>query len=349
LTTLDISGLRISGDYLFENCTSLKEVITSDDTAIGSYMFYGCTSLTSFVFKGNRLYDGAFMNCTSLADFTFTTTELFYLGKSALANTAIASITLPNGTYTLSAGAFGGCSSLESVTLSDNTKLTGNGISAFTGCNKFTKYIVSASNANYTTDNGILYDNTKTSYKTTVVAVPYGYTADTLTLPSTVTTIGEGAFAGLSKLYQLDLNNVTNIGAYAFAESGLNSVTLPAGLTVLAEGAFYGCSALSSVNAENLTTIGDSAFYGCSALKTIDLSSATTIGANAFKQSGLTSVTATAAIEIGASAFERSKLVKVELPKAQILGDSAFAYVTTLEEAKIGPSRRTALARRSKR
>ena len=90
-------------------------------------------------------------------------------------------------------------------------------------------------------------------------------------------------------------NSVTSIGNSAFYGcSGLTSITLPNSLTSISNAAFSGCSGLTSVTIGNsLTSIGDRAFYECLNLSSL-ISSATvppTIGNEAFPYPNICTVT----------------------------------------------------------
>ena len=64
-----------------------------------------------------------------------------------------------------------------------------------------------------------------------------------VTIPSSVTSIGDGAFMGCT---------------------GLTSITIPESVTSIGEWAFLGCTGLTSVTIpESVTRIGDKAFTGC--------------------------------------------------------------------------------------
>lgn len=87
-----------------------------------------------------------------------------------------------------------------------------------------------------------------------------------LTLPSTVTTIEEWAIKGCTEMTKLDLGgNVTTIGEAAFLNSAsLTEVVLPSTLTSLGKGAFGTCNALTSIrfDGENpYYTIEDNVIY----------------------------------------------------------------------------------------
>ena len=107
-----------------------------------------------------------------------------------------------------------------------------------------------------------------------------------ITIPSTVETIGEYAFAGCTSLEEIIIPaSVTNIGVNAFDGcTSLKKVILPDGITVLPEYIFRGCTSLVEIlNAEDLTEIGRYAFYGCTSLTTFTApSKLETIGSDAF-------------------------------------------------------------------
>ena len=87
-----------------------------------------------------------------------------------------------------------------------------------------------------------------------------------LTLPSSVTSIGNYAFRGCSGLTELTLpNSVTSIGESAFWDcTGLTELTLPSSVTSIGAGAFGDCSGLSKITslAEIPPVCGYSVFYG---------------------------------------------------------------------------------------
>ena len=161
-----------------------------------------------------------------------------------------------------------------------------------------------------------------------------------VTIPNSVTSIGDGAFYGCSGLTSVTIpNSVTSIGDYAFSGcSGLTSVTIPNSVTSIGDSAFSDCSGLTSVTIPNsVTSIGNSAFYGCSGLTSVTIpNSVTSIGDGAFSNcTGLTSVTIPNSVtSIGDSAFYGcSGLTSVTIGSGvRYINGRAFAGCNKLEE-----------------
>mgnify|MGYP002514777346 CR=1 FL=1 len=137
-----------------------------------------------------------------------------------------------------------------------------------------------------------------------------------VTIPNSVTSIGERAFSGCSSLTSVNIpNSVTSIGNFAFKNcSSLTSVNIPNSVTSIEYGVFSGCSSLTSVNIPNsIASIGDYAFKNCSSLTSITIpNSVTSIGESAFEDcSSLTSVTFGESLaEIGERAFATASFLQ---------------------------------------
>ena len=107
-----------------------------------------------------------------------------------------------------------------------------------------------------------------------------------MTIPNSVTSIGDCAFCNCSSLTSITIpNSVTSIGDWAFSDcSSLTSITIPNSVTSIGDGAFYGCSSLTSITIPNsVISIGERAFFSCSSLTSVTIgNSVTSIGEGAF-------------------------------------------------------------------
>lgn len=108
-----------------------------------------------------------------------------------------------------------------------------------------------------------------------------------VTLPSTLKTIGLSAFQECSSITSITIPNlVTTIEVQAFHNcDGLTSITIPNSMTTIQAHVFYGCDGLTSITIPaSVTTIGEFAFAECKGLTSLTISSsATTIDQYAFE------------------------------------------------------------------
>jgi len=172
------------------------------------------------------------------------------------------------------------------------------------------------------------------SYTATLVSAEIG---------TLCTSIGNTVFRGFSSLTSVTIpDSVTSIGEYAFQASNITSVTIPDSVTSISNGAFSSCSSLTSVTIGNgVTSIGRSAFSSCSSFTSVTIpSSVTSIGTNAFAGcSGLTSVTIPSSVtSIGTNAFGGcSSLTSVTIPSSVTsIGGGAFYDCDGLTSVTIG-------------
>ena len=129
----------------------------------------------------------------------------------------------------------------------------------------------------------------------TVVAIADGVFADTpsskvqrISLPQTITSVGEEAFAGCENItISFDPRaKLTEIGASAFLDCNrLSAISLGEGLREIFADTFFGCTALKEISLpSSLRRIEDNAFAKCDTLITVMLfSHLTEIGDSAFK------------------------------------------------------------------
>ncbi len=138
---------------------------------------------------------------------------------------------------------------------------------------------ISSNNPYYCSVEGIVYskDMTKLIYFP-LSKERHGLSAreETYTIPSSVKTIGEKAFAGNLFLSEIVLNRgLKTIESNAFAGCReLKSLNLPDSVTLLGSDAFYNCAKLETFNilpTSQLVQISRGAFQGCKALSEITM------------------------------------------------------------------------------
>lgn len=295
LTSVSLpSSLKTIDGYVFMNDTKLKTIsIPSSVEYVDSFSFYlsGIENNSTYR-KNEKLVIGDWLILVDPA--SPETKTKFTLSEAKIAN-----------------GALSYLSALEQITIGaavkhicDPQHLTSAPVK---------NYKVSSSNKNYSSDSkGVLY----TKYKTVLLAYPSGKTAESFTVPSTVTTIGENAFFGAK----------------------LRSVKLPSKLTTIRNSAFCWCDNLSSAALPSgVTKIEAWAFAGTS-LKTVTVpASVKTIGENAFGAYTLTKISVSSSSKNYSSKdgilFNKSKTTLICCPQAKQL----TSYTVPKTVKKIGP------------
>jgi len=177
------------------------------DVALGA--FASATELTSFI------VDPANENFTSIDGTLFnkdaTTLVVYPAGKSAT------SMTIPSSVTSIGSYAFAFATALTNITIPAGIASIGDG--AFGAATALTSITVDPANENFTSIDGTLFNKDATA----LVVYPAGKSATSITIPSSVTSIGSYAFA------------------YAPA---LTTITIPASVTSIGSGAFYGARSL---------------------------------------------------------------------------------------------------------
>lgn len=201
-------------------------------------------------------------------------------------NTTITSVTIPASVTEIGANAFAGCTNLTSVTYggdwSNLTIQSGN------------PAVEDAANAQlfdfaFTPDNtAVIVTNYKYKGAAADVTIPSHYkgkpvtmidhaafhdsAVTSVTIPDSVTSIPDDAFAFCSQLTNISIpNSVTFIGFSAFNScTSLKSITLPSSLSTIQSSAFYNCGNLETIRIPvSVTFIGNYAFAGCPSSMTV--------------------------------------------------------------------------------
>ena len=110
---------------------------------------------------------------------------------------------------------------------------------------------------------GVLY-GTVTEYQANEIprTAFFGKKLTTVTLPSTIESIGFAAFAGCYQLHSVTFPaSLVAIDDYAFSGSALTSVNIPATVQLMGKGVFSRCEWLTSATIES-AYVGDFAFLG---------------------------------------------------------------------------------------
>lgn len=168
---------------------------------------------------------------------------------------------------------------------------------------------------------------------------PEGMTS--VVIPSTVTKLGEKAFAQ-NALKEVDLNGLTEIGARAFYGNDLVKVIIPDTVTVLGEGAFATNDITELKLSAGVTVIPQGAFSMNIRLGSVEIpNTVTEICETAFAGARLTSLTIPESVtKIGKKAFHLHHLSELTIPgNVKEIGESAFEgtyKATTLKSLTIG-------------
>ena len=164
----------------------------------------------------------------------------------------------------------------------------------------------------------------------------------TLTLPSSVTKIGEGAFSNVEGLKTIIIPGTCKIiGKNAFANNKtLEKVIMKDGVEITGERAFRNCINLSTVEmADSITQIDREAFSMCTNLQSVNISKRLKqINSYVFYSCGLKEIIIpNGVINIGSSTFQNCKqLQKVIIPETvKTIEGTAFANCTSLKNIEI--------------
>lgn len=246
LTTIEFPNtVKELGTGAFSNCKVLKAVELSDNVnlkAIPDRTFENCYGLSKLVLPSSLVYLGsAFNNCKSLLD-----------------------VTIPSGLAQVNAKAFSGCDKILHVRNYSNLEIKFDNYQCEIAKNNTTPFY---NTITYNEDGVVLFNNGReiaivsylanqkvldlSSYEEVSSIYKYafyGSTIEQVTIPASVTKIGDSAFS-----------NCTALTSVSFAEGSL-AKTLGADV-------FSGCEYLTTLEIPALVEeIGNFTFFGCSRL-----------------------------------------------------------------------------------
>ena len=311
-------------------------------TAIGEKAFVRCTALTYVHVTPmiEKIGHGAFAGCSSLSSLTVP-----FVGSSRTATEAEGLLTYWFGTasaegceeicqYYLKADGYDDSSSafipssLHTITLTDATRIPYGAFAYATMLTSVDLGEVSVIEAR---------------------AFEYATEIKTITLPETLTAIGDFAFAHTSVSSFVIPGSVNEIGRAILAGcTKLKTLTIPyVGKTISAEGEeaklgyFFGTS---SYNGTEAVTQNGTTYYIPTALVKVVVTKAVKIGDFAFYgMKNLTGIVLPDTVEtIGTSAFVScSKLERMTLNNVTVIGSSAFQGCTSLKAVTFGNKLKT--------
>ena len=169
--------------------------------------------------------DGAFSNCRSLTSITIPSGVTSISSAAFYDCSNLTSITIPNGVTSIGYSAFSYCGRLARITLPSSVTSISSGAFSETGIWKNTRY-----------GNVVYADKWAVGYN----GETYGdYGPSKLNLNQNTIGIGDSAFSNCSNLTSITIpNSVTSIGDSAFHRSNFTSITIPNSVTSIGDYAF---------------------------------------------------------------------------------------------------------------
>ena len=330
--TLTISGSGAMNDYEYGDYpwmdyrNSIQTIVIGDQiTQIGRNAFpWTACSTIKFGKNVRSIGERAFNGCRNLNGDLTLPDSVQTIGAGAFQGCEKLSgdLTIPDSVVEIGEGAFRDCKNLNgTLTLGKNLRTIGK--EAFSGC---------AFTGSLTIPEGVT-EIADSAFGAGIPLKKYGMFTGTLTLPSTLKTIGASAFSYADFSGELLIpDGVTSIGANAFEEcDGFGgTLSLPDSVKTVGEWAFYLCKGFTGLKlSASLTKIERRSFAHMYGLKTevVIPEGVTEIGESAFQCSHMPSVRFPSTLKkIGKEAFYFSLNCKIAFPDGlEVIEDEAFA------------------------
>ena len=360
LTSISIpSSVRAIFDRAFLNCEGLTELVIPEGVdSIAEYAFEGLKYLQSARLPASirSLGGSVFKNCTGTLYVKCNIPDAPWAGEHAFNSAKFSKVIIEEGVDSIGNHAFQWCSSVTSLTFPSTLKSIGE--EAFKDCSGLTELtllsnIESFGNRAFGGCSGVVYlncnlpdtnDGVFRESKITRLVVGNGVTSlgqrsfcnssllASVTLPSTLKTIGSYAFEGLKSLISITLpSSLRTISDRAFLNcEGLTELVIPEGVDSIAEYAFEGLKYLQSARLPaSIRSLGGSVFKNCTGTLYVkcNIPDAPWAGEHAFNSAKFSKVIIEEGVDsIGNHAFQWcSSVTSLTFPSTlKSIGEEAF-------------------------
>ncbi len=249
-----LEGVTEIPSYAFAGYNKLQSItLQCNVTSIGKSAFASCPNLQSVTISSDvtNIGESAFSGCPNLQNLTISS-DVTSIGESAFSGCPnLQSVTISSGATSIEKSAFNNCPNLQSVTISSG--VTSIGESAFNGCTNLKEINITSlalwcqiefanesanplSNAEVVLKiNGEEITNITAEMLEGVTKIPnyafIGYNKlQNITIPSSVTSIGKGAFSNCTNLSEVIFEDPNNweVNGNILSSNDLNNPELAA-------------------------------------------------------------------------------------------------------------------------